>query len=131
MSPALLLDTHAYAWAVTAPDRLSDPVRERLVDPDVEVLVPVVAVWEMAIKLRAGRWPEAATLLRRHDDLVRQLGARSHLITAGDAALAGGLEWEHRDPFDRMLAAQALLAGATLVSRDAAFAQLPGLSRLW
>jgi len=127
----LLLDTHAYVWAVTAPGELSAPARAAVADPTNVLLVSAASVWEMAIKHRAGRWPEADLLLGQHDDLCSRLGARALPISAADAIRAGGLNWSHADPFDRMLAAQALLAQATLVTRDGVFERLTGLALLW
>ena len=127
----VLLDTHAFVWAVTAPDRLSPAARELISDATVPLLVSAVSAWEMSIKHRAGRWPEVTVLLRQYDRLVHRLGA-SHLALSADHALsAGGLEWPHADPFDRALAAQAMREGVGLITRDAAFAELPGLTVLW
>lgn len=128
---ALLLDTHAYVWAVTAPDRLSDTARTAIEDPTTRLYVSAATAWEMAIKLRAGRWPEAEPLLRSHDQTCERLGAEQLTITSGDAMTAGRLGWDHRDPFDRMLAAQAIGTRSTLITRDAAFRELPGLDVNW
>lgn len=128
---AFLLDTHAYVWALTAPERLSGPARETIEGPTNTLLVSAATAWEMAIKHRAGRWPEADLLLRQHEDLTDHLGAGRLDITAAAAIRAGALEWGHRDPFDRMLAAQSLLAHAVLVTRDPAFHDLTGLQTLW
>lgn len=126
-----LLDTHAFVWAVAAPERLSPLARDLISDATVPLLVSAVSAWEISIKHRSGRWPEVAVLLRQYDRLAERLGA-THLSLSSDHALAaGGLEWEHADPFDRALAAQALREGVTLVSRDRAFAELPGLSVTW
>lgn len=127
----LLLDTHTYVWAVSAPDKLSHAARTVVADRSNAVLISAASVWEMAIKHRSGRWPEAEPLIRAHDSVVARLGAETVPITAEQAIRAGGLEWTHTDPFDRMLAAQALVLGATLVSRDAAFGELLGLALLW
>ncbi|GAC1611877.1 MAG: hypothetical protein NVS3B26_29120 [Mycobacteriales bacterium] len=86
---------------------------------------------EMTIKHRAGTWPEAQFLLAQHDDVISRLGAQSLDITAADAIRAGSLDWDHADPFDRMLAAQSLLHHAALVTRDAAFGDLRGLTIIW
>lgn len=131
MSSALLLDTHAYVWAISAPERLSPVARGAIAARTSTLLVSAASAWEAAIKLRSGRWPEAAGLLAAHDELVQRLGAEQIPVTSGQAIRAGGLDWSHTDPFDRMLAAQALTLGATLVSRDDAFRQLPGLALLW
>ena len=127
----LLLDTHAYVWALTDPDRLSDRARTAIEAPSNSVLVSAATAWEMAIKHRAGKWPEAEVLLAQHDDLTNRLGAQSLDISAADAIRAGSLNWEHADPFDRMLAAQSLLHQAALVTRDAAFGHLRGLTIIW
>jgi PIN domain nuclease of toxin-antitoxin system len=127
----LLLDTHAYVWALTDPNRLSDRARTAVADPSNVLLVSAATAWEMAIKHRAGKWPEAELLLAQHDDLLSRLGAELLAITAADAIRAGNLDWEHTDPFDRMLAAQALLRHATLLTRDEAFRDLRGLNILW
>lgn len=127
----LLLDTHAYVWALTAPERLSPPAREAIETANNVLLVSAATAWEMAIKHRAGKWPEAEVLLSQHDDLTGRLGARRLDISSADAIRAGGLRWDHGDPFDRILAAQALLSDATLVTRDRAFSELRGLRIIW
>lgn len=127
----VLLDTHAYVWALTAPDRLSDPARQAIQTPTNTLLVSAATAWEMAIKNRAGKWPEADLLLSQHDDLTYRLGAQRLDITAEAAIRAGALEWPHPDPFDRMLAAQSLLTHARLVTRDKAFRDLTGLQTIW
>ncbi len=127
----LLLDTHAYVWAVTAPDRLSDRARAAIVDAGNQLLVSAASVWEMAIKHRAGRWAAAEPLLGQHDLYCRRLGAEQQPISAVAAIRAGGMSWSHADPFDRMLAAQAMLQNATMVTRDTVFNELPGLQVLW
>lgn len=127
----LLLDTHAYVWALTTPDRLSGRARTAIEASSNAVLVSAATAWEMAIKHRAGKWPEAEILLAQHADLTRRLGAQSLDISAADAIRAGNLDWDHSDPFDRMLAAQSLLHQAALVTRDAAFRHLRGLTIIW
>jgi PIN domain nuclease of toxin-antitoxin system len=127
----LLLDTHAYVWALTRPHRLSGRARAAIETPSNVVLVSAAIAWEMAIKYRAGKWPEAEILLAQHDDLTSRLGAQALDISAADAIRAGGLDWDHADPFDRMLAAQSLLHRAALVTRDAAFGDLRGLTIIW
>lgn len=127
----LLLDTHAYVWAVTAPQLLSDRAAKAIADTANTLLVSAASAWEMAIKYRAGKWPEAEVLLEQHDNVLERLGAHTQPISAADAIRAGGLTWTHSDPFDRMLAAQALLHSATLVTRDRAFADINGVLLLW
>jgi PIN domain nuclease of toxin-antitoxin system len=127
----LLLDTHAYAWVATQPQRLSAPAREALADRRRPLLVSAASPWELAIKYRAGKWPEVGVLLQEHDEVLAGLGATERPVTGSDAIRAGSLPWDHSDPFDRMLAVQAMAIGAVLVTRDRAFRALPGLSVLW
>lgn len=127
----LLLDTHAFVWAISAPDRLGDTARGLVEDPSNRVLVSAATAWELATKTRLGRFPEAEPIVAQYRELVETLGAQELAITGAHALRAGGLRWDHRDPFDRMLAAQALLEHATLVSRDNAFADLGGLDVRW
>lgn len=128
---ALLLDTHAFVWAIADPDRLSKRARTAIEEPSNTLLVSAATAWEMAIKHRAGKWPEADILLAQHTELTRRLGAEALDISATDAIRAGSLDWSHPDPFDRMLAAQSLLHHAALVTRDEAFHDLRGLTITW
>lgn len=127
----VLLDTHAFVWAVSAPDRLSATAREVISDATVPLLLSAVTAWEISIKHRSGRWPEVAVLIRQYDRLAERLGATPLPLTSDHALGAGGLEWAHTDPFDRALAAQAMREGVALVSKDRAFAELPGLALIW
>lgn len=127
----LLLDTHALVWAATAPDRLGPAARRAIESPATSLHVSAASAWELATKYRTGRFPEAEALVSGFDDVCDRLRARRLAITARHALRAGGFTWDHRDPFDRMLAAQALLDDLTLVTTDPAFAALPGLRLLW
>jgi PIN domain nuclease of toxin-antitoxin system len=126
-----LLDTHALLWALTAPDRLGGTARGHIEDPATELLVSAASAWEVAAKHRLGKLPQADVLVRGYATHLSRLGARSVDVTAEHALLAGGLEWDHRDPFDRMLAAQCMLLGVGLITRDAVFASMPGVRTAW
>lgn len=127
-----LLDTHTLAWAVGDPERLSERARALLGDPGNAPLVSPASIWEMSIKHHAGKWPEVAPFL--DDDLrasmSRRLGAQELCISSAHARLAGGFEATHKDPFDRLLAAQAVLEGVALISKDPALDGFP-IARLW
>jgi len=127
----VLLDTHAYVWALTDASRLGPAAAPLLRDRSTRLLVSAATTWEMAIKHRAGRWPEVEPLLAQHASLLSRLGAETLPIQSEDALVAGGMSWEHRDPFDRVLAAQAIRRDLRLLSRDAAFAAVHGLRVLW
>jgi PIN domain nuclease of toxin-antitoxin system len=116
----LLLDTHALLWALSASAQLPAFVREALEDPTNLVFVSAASVWEMAIKQARGklRYPaaELAAALRRAS--LIELA-----VTVRHAEAAASLPALHRDPFDRMLVAQARTEGLSLVSRDPAVEQ--------
>lgn len=126
-----LLDTNALLWALTAPHRLGTTARRLIEDPTTELLVSAASAWEVAAKHRLGKLPQADVLVRGYAAHLSRLGARSADVTAEHALLAGGLEWDHRDPFDRMLAAQCMLEGVGLITRDPVFSSMPGVRTAW
>lgn len=115
---SLLLDTHALLWSIGAPDKLSPRAKEAIVDGANVVYVSAASVWEIAIKRASGK-------LRAPDDLLDQIFEPGFLelpITAVHAERAGTLPPLHRDPFDRMLVAQASCERLTIVTTDARLA---------
>lgn len=129
MGVSHLLDTHVLLWLLARPSRVPADVRDRLADRSSTLLVSSVSAMEVATKTRIGKLPDVGLVQawsRRMDDL----GAEELPLTADAALAAGTMDWSHRDPFDRMLAAQAVLEGAVLVSVDTAFHGLPGLRLL-
>lgn len=126
----LLLDTHALVWAVVTPDRLSRRSRRAILAADAEVVVSAASAWEVATKHRLGKLPHGAIFVDRWDDVVARLRATVAVIDADDARRAGAAAVEHRDPFDRLLAAQAERRDLTLVTADPAFAAFP-IRTLW
>jgi PIN domain nuclease of toxin-antitoxin system len=127
----VLLDTHVVLWALRDPDRLSDAAQSILVDGGVELVVSAVVPWEVATKHRLGKLDTAGSLVAAFDDHLARLGTTTLPITARHALLAGGLDRAHRDPFDRMLAAQSVIEGLPLVTDDRAFDTILGVATLW
>lgn len=127
----LLLDTHVVWWTFYDPTRLSSAARDAITDATTDLLFSPVTPWELATKHRIGRFPEAATLLATFPESAAKLGAVELPVASRHGLLAGRLEWGHRDPFDRMLAAQSILEGVRLVTVDRVFATLPGVDVLW
>lgn len=128
---SFLLDTHAIVWAITAPERLGDQARDAMADPRADLVASAASAWELATKVRLGRFATAEPIVTQYEALVGRLGARRLDITASHALRGGGLTWAHRDPFDRMLAAQALVENLTLVTVDRVFDELAGVTTLW
>lgn len=127
----VLLDTHTLLWALNHPERLSSAARDVIRERTVELVCSAVAPWEIATKHRVGRLPEAGPLVAAFTERLAQLGARDLPITHRHALFAGRLAWEHRDPFDRVLAAQSILEGIPLVTSDRVFSTLPGVDVFW
>lgn len=126
----LLLDTHALVWWWTDDRRLPSQARAAIAHPDSTVYVSAASMWEIATKYRLGKWPEVGSLLDKFDATMRRSRFIPLPVSMEHARLAGGLDHPHRDPFDRMLAAQARHDGAALVSGDAVFPEL-GVDIVW
>ena len=118
----LLLDTHALLWWWTNDPRLSYTARRAIADEGNQVLVSAASAWEIATKYRLGKLPHAAQALDRFNELVVADGFEHMPISYLHSLKAGAYSNEHRDPFDRMLAAQADMEKAVLVTLDPAFA---------
>ena len=125
----LLLDTHLLLWAAAEPDRLSAEVRSLIENPENELLFSAASLWELAIKRGLGRhdFKVDARLLRRGllDNGYSELPIISDHIVAIES-----LPMLHKDPFDRVLVAQATVEGVTLLTTDSLVAQYPGPIRL-
>jgi PIN domain nuclease of toxin-antitoxin system len=130
MGLTVLLDTHVLLWALLSPKELSPRVRRMVADRETTVLVSAATAWELATKHRLGKLDEAIEVVDQYEDHLRTLMATEIPITSGHALLAGSLASEHRDPFDRMIAAQAVMLGVPVATRDTAFATFP-CRRIW
>lgn len=126
----LLLDTHALLWAVTGDNRLSRKADAALSDISADIFVSAATVWELTTKYRLGKLPGAAPLVQHFDATLRRLGLHGLPISIDHAHNAGLLAGKHKDPFDRMLIAQALTEDLTLVSNEKLFDAFD-VRRLW
>jgi PIN domain nuclease of toxin-antitoxin system len=126
----LLLDTHALIWWLLGDPALSRNAQSRIADDSNVVFVSAASGWEIATKFRLGKLPRAAVFAADVAGALAAQGFAELPITLRDAQLAGELPGDHRDPFDRMLVAQAILADLTLVSNEAIFDQW-SVRRLW
>ncbi len=118
MSADLLLDTHTLLWALSAPDRLSQAAREALGDPTRARWVSTASIWELAIKSSLGKVSLGVPLPVLVRDTLPACGLGMLPVVADHAVEVERLPYHHRDPFDRLLVAQARVEGLTLVSAD-------------
>lgn len=114
----LLLDTHAFLWAAGDPDQLRAQARAAIEDSANEVLVSAGVAWEVSIKAALGKLSVPADPAVWFPARVRSLGFQAIDISAAHALAAGALPDIHRDPFDRIMIAQAQIEGLTFVTRD-------------
>lgn len=114
-----LLDSNALLWLAIEPERISDTARKLFAEPATELAVSSASAWEVSIKVNANKLPGGRAVLASWDDLISDLRADTLDIGVGDAILAGELPWAHRDPFDRMIVAQALRHGYHVATSDA------------
>jgi PIN domain nuclease of toxin-antitoxin system len=125
----LLLDTHLLLWAAGEPRRLSKKARALIDNPNNELLFSAASLWEVAIKRGLGRedFKVDARLLRRGllDNGYRELPVFSDHVVATES-----LPLIHKDPFDRILVAQATVEGVTLLTIDSLVSQYPGPIRI-
>jgi len=116
----ILLDTHAWAWSMTADIRLSAAATVAMEQAET-VSISAISLFEIGQKVRLGKWPEMRPFLSRLIVLADRQGGRLVELSAEASLLAATLEWTHRDPFDRIIGATAITRGLTLISADTAF----------
>ena len=121
----MILDTHIFLWWLFDDPKLPQKVRRQLEDYDCKVFVSAASVWEIATKFRLGKLPEAISIAKNPALWIDKAGFSPLPITPEQAQLAGSWKMAHRDPFDRMLAAQAFLEKMPLATIDRAFKNFP------
>jgi PIN domain nuclease of toxin-antitoxin system len=126
----VLLDTCTLIWATLSPSSLSGKVRGTIADEGNVILVSAASAWEIATKVRLGKLPGAEKLERDYLDVMENAGYVLLDLDTKSALRAGRLVAEHRDPFDRMIAAQALHLDIPIVSPDPQLDQF-GVRRIW
>lgn len=126
----LLLDTHALIWWLAGDEALSRLVREAIADESNPVAVSAASAMEVATKFRIGKLPDAAPLARDFEAVIAGQGFDELAISVRHARLAGEMNIAHKDPFDRLLIAQALAEDMVLVSNEALFDGF-AVKRLW
>jgi len=125
-----LLETHAMYWYIEGDRQLSSQAQKLIQDVANEVLVSPASYWEIAIKLSIGKWKLNRSYEEFVDIALNTYGFRMLPILPTHTARLIGLPFHHRDPFDRMLVAQALVENTAIISNDAAL-DAYGITRLW
>ena len=126
----LLLDTHALLWAVEGNPRLTARAAEALDAAGTDKLVSVISVYEICLKHRLGKLPQVAALVNRFEEVLLGSGCTFLPVTFAHAREAGLLSMDHKDPFDRLLIAQARIERVPIVSNDILFDRF-GVERIW
>jgi PIN domain nuclease of toxin-antitoxin system len=126
----LLLDTHALIWWLIDAPELSAKASQLIAVESNEIFVSAASIWEIATKYRIGRLPNMGAFMADYSDEIEREGFEPLSISLRHAHLAGSLEGAHKDPFDRMLIAQALLEEMTLLSNESLFDGY-GVMRIW
>ena len=123
MTLAVLLDTHVFLWINASPQRLSDSVRSMIVDPAQDVLFSAVSSWEISIKYATGRLNLPEPPVGYVPSRIASANLTAIAIEHSHTLQAGALPMHHRDPFDRLLIAQARELGVPLLTSDMSFDQ--------
>jgi PIN domain nuclease of toxin-antitoxin system len=119
----VLLDTHVWVWASFDSARIAHEVREFIAGSDF-VWVSAISFYEIGQKVRLGKWPDMALHVDNLADLLNDQGSHLIGVDGGIALRAALLDWQHRDPFDRLIAATAMRLDAQLISADVQFDDL-------
>jgi PIN domain nuclease of toxin-antitoxin system len=126
----LLLDTHTFLWWLAGDEALSAAARTAIAGEDNTIFVSAASAWEIATKHRIGKLPNVAAIVGDLDQEAVDQGFVGLPISLRHAQVAGSLPGPHRDPFDRMLIAQAMLDKLVIVSNEQPF-DAYGVARLW
>ena len=121
MGMSYLIDTHILLWWVFDNPKLDASSRAIIANPEHLIIVSSATAWEIATKYRIGKLSKAKNLVENYEQVLSQAGFSELPVTAAHALRAGSLEIVHRDPFDRMLMAQAELEALPILTYDSAF----------
>ena len=126
----LLLDTHAFLWFVRYDPKLSESAMEAIAAPENDVLLSPASYWELAIKVQLGKYHLSMPFGEFVTKAIEQYELEILPIQPRHAAVVADLSSHHRDPFDRLIIAQAIVEQTAVVSADQAFDAYP-ITRLW
>ncbi len=121
MGMSYLIDTHIFLWWLFDDPKLDTTCRDIIRNPAHRIFVSSVSAWEISTKYRIGKLPEAKQLVEQYSQILHQAKFIELAITSAHALRAGSLPIAHRDPFDRMIMAQAELESLPVITYDKAF----------
>jgi len=127
----LLLDSHCLVWFRNGDERLSPVVREAIESEDVELIVSIASFWELCLKESLGRFKVESGVAGLYREWIENGVADLLSIEFRHLDGLGSLPWLHRDPFDRLLIAQAMIEDLTLATADEVIRSYPGLGAIW
>jgi PIN domain nuclease of toxin-antitoxin system len=126
----VLLDTHALVWNLHEPRRLGARARSAI-EGATDVLVSPISFFEIGQRVRLGKWPDVSARLPDLQRVFRERGGAVARLDVDICLAAAALDWPHRDPFDRMIAAQCMIESIPLATADTALASFPGIHVVW
>jgi len=126
-----LLDTHTFLWAVRESHKLSSNALKIITNKSIQKFISAVSAYEIMNKNRLGKLQDYIYVAENYFDVLNEFGASKLPIDEQHTYFAGKFEWGHRDPFDRLLAAQAFTEDLTFITNDPAFQTLPWISVFW
>ena len=126
-----LLDTHTFLWSVCDNRKLSKKVKDIINNPDIPLYLSSASAYEIMNKYRIGKLPGYAYIAENYHDILNEFCAYELPISMKHAHYAGIFDWNHRDPFDRIIAAQTFIDDLELITNDPAFQTLSWVKTLW
>ena len=127
----VLIDTHIFLWMLAEVNKINADARIVLEDVNSDLFLSAASFYEIAYKFRTGKLIGYDELAKRMEYYAQKMNLTILPVGGNHAIEAGRLDWAHRDPFDRMLAGQAICDNLLLLTEDAAFEQVPKLKTLW
>jgi len=126
-----LLDTHVLLWDMCGSPRLSQTAKTAISDVNIPKFISPVSIYEIMYKSKIGKLQEYDYIAENFLSLLEEFGAVELPISNSHAHYAGKMDWSHRDPFDRLLVAQACVDDLTLITNDDNISLLPWVDKLW
>jgi PIN domain nuclease of toxin-antitoxin system len=129
---AYLLDTHTFLWALKSPSRLGKRARLLIADKSNRLFLSAISAFEVTNKHRFGKLdPSYESVVENYTTYAKRLGAEDLPLSIAHTYLAGQMDWEHRDPFDRFIVAQASLENLTIITDDTYIKKHPWVDTIW